>query len=272
MDRSTEDDSTTTGSTLADDATVFEEAARLVRAGQPAALCTVVRAVGSTPRGLGARMVVYPDGQTLGTIGGGALERQVALLAADATHEAPQVVDYDLGRDLDMSCGGEISVLIEPLGNSPQLVLFGAGHIAQVLAPMAATTGFRVSLVDDLPKYANEARFPDAAQLIHSFDPDDWTALALDERTYCVILTRDHSQDLAVLRSLVERDLAYLGMIGSQSKVAASLAALRAEGVAEERLAQVFAPIGLDIGSETPEEIAISILAQLIQVRRGTRS
>jgi xanthine dehydrogenase accessory factor len=254
-----------------DEAAIFEEAARLERDGVPATLCTVVGAEGSTPRAVGARMIVYPGGRTYGTIGGGSLEKHVTDLCRDEPPGTPRVVDLDLAGDVEMACGGAVSVLLEPLGRSPRLVVFGAGHIARALAPMAAACGFRLTLVDDLPEYASPERFPDVESYVHSFEPSDWERITFDERTYCVIVTRGHDRDLEVLRALVDRDLAYVGMIGSKTKVAETMKALREEGMAQERLERVCAPIGLDIGSETPAEIAVSILAQLVRVRRTGR-
>ena len=216
-------------------------------------------------------MLVRADGSTFGTIGGGAIEKHVVdRCIADPPRE-PEVLDFELDDDLGMRCGGNMSVLLEPIGRGPRLVLFGAGHIARELAPLATAAGFRVAVVDERPEYATAQRFPDAAAIVHSFDAEDWEALRLDSSAYCVILTHGHVHDTAILQQLAGRELAYLGMIGSRRKVAAAFDALRRKGVPDEQLQEVCAPIGLDIGSETPFEIAVSILAQLIRVRRTGR-
>lgn len=247
---------------------ILAEAGRLELMGEPAVLCTVVRAEGSCPRGLAARMIVRPDGRTLGTIGGGPLEAAVAsrCLAGEAP-SAPQLVEMDLGA-APGGCGGRMTVLLEPLGASPRLILFGAGHIAFELAAMARRLGYGTYVVDDRPEQNSEDRFPDATR-VASFDPADWSALPLDRRALAVVVTRDHDLDLAVLRALIGRELGYLGMIGSRRKAAAAVAALEAEGVSRDRLAAVRCPVGLDIHAETPAEIAVSILAELVSVVRS---
>lgn len=249
---------------------IFAEAARMEREAQPGVLCTVVRAEGSTPRGLAARMIVYADGRSRGTIGGGAVEAAVTRRCASAPPGTPEVMEFDLDRDLGMACGGRVSILLEPLGAAAWMVVFGAGHVARALAPLAVAAGFRIAVVDDLPERVTPDAFPHAEIRVASLDPSDWSDLPLDTRAYCVSVTRGHGHDLQVLRELVGRDLAYLGMIGSRRKAESVLGALADEGVPEARLRSVRCPIGLDIGAETPAEIAVSILAEAIAVRRRT--
>jgi xanthine dehydrogenase accessory factor len=247
---------------------LLAEAARCERLGLDAVLCTVVAAGGSTPRSVGARMIVYPDGCSRGTIGGGALEAEVVRRSASGVR-LPEVVSLDLERDLGMACGGRVSVLLEPLGAAPEVVLFGAGHVAHELAPLVARVGFRLAVVDDVAARNTAGRFPAARLRIHSFDPADWSELRLDRQAYAVIVTRDHERDLAVLRALAGRELGYVGLIGSRRKAQAVRAALRDEGVDEAWLQRLHVPVGLDIGAETPAEIAVSIVAQLVRVRRS---
>ncbi len=249
-------------------ASLLEKAAQLVKHGQPVTMCTIVRAEGSTPREIGARMLVTAEGVVGGTIGGGALELHVVEVCRSGELDAPKVLDIELD-ELAMSCGGAVSVFIEPLGVGPRLILFGAGHVAQALAAMAGQAGFAVAVVDDRADYLTAERFPYATEFVPSLDSGDWTRLQPGPRDYCVVVTREHSTDLAVLRDLVGRKQAYLGMIGSRRKVAEIFGALEREGVAPRELEKVHAPIGLQIGARTPAEIAVSILAQIIAVRRG---
>jgi xanthine dehydrogenase accessory factor len=169
-----------------------------------------------------------------------------------------------------MCCGGEMEVFVEPMVPEPPLVVCGAGHVARALVPLARAVGFRPIVVDELEEYANAERFPDAAAFVDSFDARDWD-VPLDDNTYAVIVTREHAQDQALLEQLIGRDLAYLGMIGSRRKVAMFQQRLEARGVDPARFSRLHAPIGLDIGAETPEEIAVAVVAQLIQVRAARR-
>lgn len=249
---------------------ILEEVLRLERAGEAAVLLTLVDAGGSTPRHDVARMVVRRDGSTLGTIGGGAIEhdmvgRAKAMLAEGSTE--PALAETELAA-VGMVCGGRVKVLLEPVGTSPPLILFGAGHVALEVAGVAARCGFSVHVVDDRPEFASADRFPEARTLVHSFEADEWDALPLDEHAYCVIVTRGHEHDYQVVEALIQRPLAYLGMIGSRRKVAATRQRLADAGVEEASLEGLHAPIGVDIGSETPAEIAVSIVAEMIATRR----
>jgi xanthine dehydrogenase accessory factor len=165
-----------------------------------------------------------------------------------------------------MCCGGEMEVFVEPMIPEPPLIVCGGGHVARALVPIAKSIGFSPIVVEDLEE--NHARFPDAAQIIDSFDVRDWKGVPLDARSYAVIVTRDHAQDQALLEQLVDKPLAYLGLIGSRRKIEMFKQRLEARGAERSSLERVHAPIGLDIGAETPEEIAVAIAAQLIQVRR----
>ncbi len=248
---------------------LLAEAARLEARGEPATLCTVVQVTGSAPRGLGARMIVYSDGRIRGTIGGGSLERQVVERCRSSPITEPILIQSDLGHDAGMACGGRVQVLLEPLGRTPWLLLFGAGHIASALAPMAADCGFRVAVVDRQTGSWDPARFPEGTLWFPTLEEATGAAVPLDERSYAVIATGDHARDGEVLASVLAYPLSYVGMIGSQAKVMSLLADLCRQGVSGEALARVRAPIGLDIGAETPAEIAVSILAEIVAVRRA---
>jgi xanthine dehydrogenase accessory factor len=255
---------------------VFGEIVRLHNAGTPCVLATVVRTAGSTPRKPSARMLVLVDGRVIGTIGGGRVEKEVTdaavALLAEGGAARPKLLRYHLTHELAMCCGGEMEVFVEPLVPTPPLVVCGGGHVAQALVPLARRVGFSPVLVEEAEEMATPARFPDAARIVDSFDPRDWKELPVDGGTYVVIVTRDHAQDQALLEHFVGRELAYLGLIGSRRKIEMFKQRLSARGVDPARFERLHAPIGLDIGAETPEEIAVAIVAELIQARASRRA
>jgi xanthine dehydrogenase accessory factor len=249
-------------------------ASEALRRGETVALVTVVRANGSTPQRAGAKMLVFADGRTIGTIGGGCYENDACLKAREALASGRQVLaHYDLNDDFaqenGLICGGQMDVHIDPLAPAARLYIIGAGHVGWHLARAAADTEFRVHVVDDREKFASRERFPNADEVI--VEPiDEWLhRVDIPASSFVVIVTRGHQNDLDAMRALAARDLRYLGLIGSRAKVARIRKLLLAEVMPPECLDRVHAPIGLDIGAVTPAEIAISILAQLIGVRRG---
>jgi len=219
-------------------------------------------------------MLVYADGRTIGTIGGGCYENDAFWKARDAlTTGRSALLHYELNDDFaqenGLVCGGQMDVHIDPLTPTPQLYVIGAGHVGLHLARAAEDAGFRVHVVDDREKFANRERFPGAHEIIVS-PLAEWLHTAdIPSSAFVAVLTRGHQHDLEGMRALAARDLRYLGLIGSRAKVARIFDALAAEGMPGECLARVRAPIGLDIGAVTPAEIAISILAEMIAVRRG---
>jgi xanthine dehydrogenase accessory factor len=235
---------------------------------------TIVRARGSTPQRVGAKMLVFADGRTIGTIGGGCYENDAFWKARDAlTSGRSALLHYELNDDFaqenGLVCGGQMDVHIDPLSPTPQLYVIGAGHVGFHLAHAAEDAGFRVHVVDDREKFANRDRFPNAREIIVA-PLGEWLHTAeIPSSAFVAIVTRGHQHDLEALRALAARDLKYLGLIGSRAKVARIFDALAAEDMPAECLARVRAPIGLDIGAVTPAEIAISILAEMIAVRRG---
>lgn len=253
---------------------VLQAALRAEEAGEPAALVTVVATEGSTPQKAGARMVVHADGRIVGTIGGGCLEAEMTWRAREAIgSRKPTLVSYDLTPDRagedGLVCGGRMQVFIEPIEGTPVLCLFGAGHVAQPLARMAKACGFRVELADDRVKFANAERFPEADLIV----VDEFEAAAgqmtLGPNSYAIVVTRGHKGDAEALSAALGRGLRFIGLLGSRPKVVHIFSALRDRGVSAEELARVHAPLGLAIGAQTPEEIAVSILAEMIAVRRG---
>jgi xanthine dehydrogenase accessory factor len=253
---------------------VLEAALAAEAVGEPAALVTVVATEGSTPQKAGARMLVYADGRSVGTIGGGCLEAEMSQRARAAiAARQPKLVRYDLSPDQaaddGLVCGGRMQVFIEPIEATPVLCLFGAGHVAQPLARMAKACGFRVEVADDRIKFANPERFPGADRIV----VDELTAAAgkmtLGPTSYAIVVTRGHRGDREVLETVLGRGLRFVGLLGSRPKVVHTFAALLENGVRREDLAEVHAPLGVEIGAQTPDEIAVSILAEMIAVRRG---
>jgi xanthine dehydrogenase accessory factor len=234
---------------------------------------TVIRAQGSTPQRAGAKMLVFPDGRTVGTIGGGCYENDAIGRARRAIEDGrPAVVRYDLNDDFaqenGLICGGQMDVHVDPLQPDPHLFVIGAGHVGFELGKIAGASGFRLHVVDDREKFANAERFPGAEIVVEAI-PDWLHSASIPPAAFVVVVTRGHQHDLDAMRALAARDLRYLGLIGSRAKVARIYDALIAEGMPGECLQRVHAPIGLEIGAVTPAEIAVSILAELIAVRRG---
>ena len=253
---------------------VFRAVHDVLERGESAALVTIISTQGSTPQRIGAKMLVYADGRTVGTIGGGCYENDAFWKARRALDtRKPLVAKYELTDDIaeesGLICGGQMDVYIEPLESSPHLYLVGAGHVSYHLGRLASTVGFRVHVIDDRDKFSNKDRFPDAVEVVVDNIPEWLEKASLSPHAYAVILTRGHTHDLDALRALATQDLRYLGLIGSKAKVTRLHEVLREEGITIEHPDRLHAPVGLDIGAISPEEIAVSILAELIAVKYG---
>ncbi len=232
-------------------------------------MATVTAARGYTPRKAGARMLIAADGLTVGTIGGGAIEHEVLAAARELFERGgTALVERHLTRDLGMCCGGEMSVFLEVVEMAPRLWVFGAGYIAKPLAAIAAGCGFDVTVIDGRPEWATAERFPTARVAVQ--DPEDFLrSLATQPGDYAVITTHDHAIDQRLVQGLLRRPLRFLGMLGSTAKQRKFALRLRAKGFSDEEIARLHAPVGLAIGADGPEEIAVSVMAQIIAVRRG---
>jgi xanthine dehydrogenase accessory factor len=252
---------------------IFEEITKLKREGKRGALATIVNVRGSIPSVVAAKMLVREDGSILGTVGGGCVESDVRKGAVEVMRdEKPKTFNFNLDQrpddDTGLVCGGSLQVFIEPVVPSPVLYIFGGGHIGLNVHKVATLAGFETIVSDDRELYANRERFPDA-QEIHAGEMDEiMSGLAPSDRSYIVIVTRGHRHDMNVLRWALDTPAQYIGMIGSGRKVLAVFQQLEAQGVSPESFKRVFAPIGLDVGAVTPEEIAISIVTELIAIRR----
>jgi xanthine dehydrogenase accessory factor len=255
---------------------VYQAALDAIDSNQPACLLTLIDTQGSTPRGVGAKMLLRADGSTVGTIGGGALER-TALDDARAAMVAgvSRVEEYSLQGEGEADlgvCGGRAKVYIEVLHSRPTLLILGAGHVAQPLAEFGHLLGFRTVVVDDRSEFASSARFPHADGLV--VVPFEHLAqrITITADTFAVVVTRNHEFDAVALREVLSSPARYVGMIGSRQKVRTVFERLLREGHPSERLGQVRAPIGLNLGGQTPAEIALSIMAEVVMVQHSGSS
>ncbi len=256
---------------------VLEEAVRLRREGRKCALATIVEVNGSIPSYESARILVRDDGSMTGTIGGGCVEAEVYNAAREVLEsEKPRRLKFNLGQDAaydnGLICGGQLEVFIEPLIPQPRAFIFGAGHISKSLAAVLSLSGFEVEVIDDRESFANRERFPDVAA-VHAGEYEEiFPQLTIHDSSYIVIVTRGHRDDMRVLRWAVSTPARYVAMIGSKRKVIAVVKELEKEGLPAESFGKLHAPMGLDIGAITPEEIAVSVAAEMIAVRRASAS
>ncbi len=252
---------------------IYQEIVKTTSKGERVALATVISSQGSAPRAGGAKMLVRKDGSIVGTIGGGKVEYDIIKKALDVMNsDEGQVIHYDLSGEKDMAgmiCGGQMDIFIEPVIPEETIYLFGAGHISQKVAAIAKQLGFQIVVIDPRAEYNNADRFPDANSLIVEAYASAPSRLSIDPESYIVICTPGHVSDEQCLQFAVGTGAKYIGMIGSRKKVKEVKERLVKKGISEEQLARVNAPIGLDINAETPEEIAISILAEIVKVRRS---
>jgi xanthine dehydrogenase accessory factor len=236
-------------------------------------VATVIAAEGSSPGKPGFKILVYADGTIFGTVGGGEAEQRV-IAAALSNAEGVRTMRFELKGQPDqqdgtkMICGGAMEVLLEPVGTASQLYILGGGHCGGTLSAMAAQCGFAVTVIDDRPEWASKDKHP-AARVICAPYLQAARHIRFSDDAYIVIMTHGHENDELLLRDFVSRQHRYLGLIASKRKVGLFFERLEKDGVKREQLARLYTPIGFDIGSETPAEIAISIVAQLIAVRSG---
>ena len=255
---------------------LFEEIVRLRREGKRAALATIVHTNGSIPSYESSRMLVREDGSIAGTVGGGCVEAEVWAAAKEVIRgESPRKMTFNLNHEANydngLICGGTLEIFVEPILPQPALCIFGGGHVSIALARVAHSAGFAITVVDDREAFANAERFPMADHIYTSFE-DAYEKVQPNASTYLVIVTRGHKDDMNVLRWAVGTQARYIGMIGSKRKAISVYRALEKEGIAPAKFDRVFAPVGLEIGALTPEEIAISITSELIAIRRQAGS
>ena len=255
---------------------IFEEVVRMRRAGERGALATIVHTNGSIPSYESSRMLVREDGSIAGTIGGGCVEADVWAAAKEVIEaEQPRKMTFNLNNDAEydvgLICGGTVEIFVEPILPQPKLYIFGGGHISMAVARVAASAGFAIGIADDRVAFANPDRFPVAGEIYTTYE-DAYQKIKPNASSFLLIVTRGHKDDMRVLAWAVRTGARYIGMIGSKRKVISVYRALEREGYSAAEFERVHAPVGLDIGALSPEEIAVSICAELIAVRRNAKS
>jgi xanthine dehydrogenase accessory factor len=256
---------------------VYDELIRLRKLGQKCAIATIVQVRGSIPSFESAKLLVREDGSMIGTIGGGCVEAEVWNAAREVMEsEKSKHMSFNLGQDAaydnGLICGGQLDVFVEPVIPSPSAIIFGAGHISKSLCKVASLAGFTTTIVDNRESFANRERFPEADEIFAEEYEEVFPKLIVHDSTYLIIVTRGHRDDMRVLRWAAATPARYVAMIGSKRKVISVVKELEKEGLSREQLARIHAPMGLEIGAISPEEIAISVAAEMIAVRRNPQS
>jgi len=251
--------------------TILQALAEVEKNNESAALCTVVKSIGSTPRHVGSKMLVYPDKKFIGTVGGGDLEHRVLEEAWISMNDGEsRLLSYtmaDPSRGDPGVCGGTVEVFVEPILPPAMIVVIGAGHVGKAVVHLAKWLGFRVAVSDDRAEFCN----PEAAPGADAYYPVPMGELSehlkINKRTFVVITSRGSNVDAQGLPGLLEADAAYIGVIGSKRRWLTTVKALKAKGVSEEKIARVHSPMGLELNAETPEEIAVSIMAEILMLK-----
>jgi xanthine dehydrogenase accessory factor len=252
---------------------IYDEIVRLRNIGQKCALATIVEVNGSIPSFESAKMLVREDGSMTGTIGGGCVEAEVWNIAREVMEtERPRSMKFSLGQnaayDNGLICGGQLTVFVEPVVPQPHAIIFGAGHISKSISKIAHIAGFATVIVDNREQFANQERFPEA-DAIHAAEYEEvFPKLRAGTSTYVVIVTRGHRDDMRVLRWAITTDARYIAMIGSRRKTISVIKELEKEGLPRDAFERIHAPMGLELGAITPEEIAVSVVAEMVAVRR----
>lgn len=256
---------------------IFDELVALRRRGQKCALATIVQVNGSIPSYESAKLLVREDGSMAGTIGGGCVEAEVWNAAREVIEtEQPKHLTFSLGQDAaydnGLICGGQLNVFVEPIIPQPRAFIFGAGHISKSLSKVATMAGFATVIVDDREQFANRERFPEADE-VHAGEYEGiFPQLEVNHSSYLIIVTRGHRDDMRVLKWAISTPARYISMIGSKRKVIGVMKELMKEGTPREQFDRLHAPMGLEIGAVSPEEIAVSVAAEMIAVRRNANS
>jgi len=253
---------------------LYDEIVRLRKLGQKCAIATIVQVNGSIPSFESAKILVREDGSFLGTVGGGCVEAEVWNAAREVIEtEKPRHLSFSLGQDAaydeGLICGGQLNIFVEPVIPQPRAFIFGVGHVSKGISRIATLAGFSTSIIDNREAFANAERFPEAEATYAEEYEDAFPKLPVNSTSYIIIVTRGHRDDMRVLRWAVNTPAKYIAMIGSKRKTISVVHELEKEGLPREALEKVFAPMGLEIGAELPEEIAISVVAEMIAVRRA---
>src|SRR6202011_4912317 len=252
---------------------VYEELVRLRSLGQKCAIATIVDVRGSIPSYESAKLLVREDGSMIGTIGGGCVEAEVWTAAREVIEtEKPRHLSFSLGQDAaydeGLICGGQLNIFVEPVIPQPRAFIFGGGHVSKGISKIATLAGFSTSIIDNREAFANAERFPEAEATYAEEYEDVFPKLPVNSSSYIIIVTRGHRDDMRVLRWAVNTPAKYIAMIGSKRKTISVVKELEKEGLPRHLFERIFAPMGLEIGAETPEEIAISVVGEMIAMRR----
>jgi len=253
---------------------LYDEIVRLRKLGQKCAVATIVQVNGSIPSFESAKILVREDGSFMGTVGGGCVEAEVWNAAREVIEtEKPRHLSFSLGQDAaydeGLICGGQLNIFVEPIIPQPRAFIFGGGHVSKGISKIATLAGFSTSIIDNREAFANKERFPEAEATYAQEYEDVFEQLPVNSSSYIIIVTRGHRDDMRVLRWAVNTPAKYIAMIGSKRKTISVVKELEKDGIPREAFDKVFAPMGLEIGAETPEEIAISVVAEMIAVRRS---
>jgi xanthine dehydrogenase accessory factor len=253
---------------------IYDEIVRLRKLGQKCALATIVQVKGSIPSYESAKLLVREDGSIVGTVGGGCVEAEVWNAAREVIEtERPRHLTFSLGQDAaydnGLICGGQLNIFVEPVVPQPRAFIFGGGHVSKSISKVASLAGFSTIIVDDREAFANRERFPEAEETYAEEYEAVFPKLTVTSTSYLIIVTRGHRDDMRVLRWAVTTPARYIAMIGSKRKTISVVHELEKEGIPREAFERVFAPMGLEIGAESPEEIAISVVAEMIATRRA---
>jgi xanthine dehydrogenase accessory factor len=253
---------------------IYDEIVRLRKLGQKCALATIVQVRGSIPSYESAKLLVREDGSMMGTVGGGCVEAEVWNAAREVIDtEKPKNLSFSLGQDAaydeGLICGGQLNIFVEPVIPQPQAFIFGGGHVSKSISRVAAIAGFSTIIVDNREAFANPGRFPEAEATYAEEYEDVFPKLPVTASSYLIIVTRGHRDDMRVLRWAVTTQARYIAMIGSKRKTISVIHELEHEGFPRDAFERIFAPMGLEIGAQSPEEIAISVVAEMIAVRRS---
>jgi xanthine dehydrogenase accessory factor len=252
---------------------IYQTLAEIERNNESAALCTVTGSKGSTPRHVGSKMIVYTDGHFVGTVGGGEMEQRVLKEAQKALNDGqPRHLHYNMidpAQGDPGTCGGQVEVFVEPIFPDPLLVVIGAGHVGKAVVHLAKWLGFRTAANDDRVEFCNPESTPEA-DAYYPFPMSELpNHINIDKRTFLVLTTRGSNVDVAGLAALLESPAGYIGVIGSKRRWATTVKGLKKQGISDKKIAKIHSPMGLELQAETPEEIAVSIMAEVIAVKNN---
>jgi xanthine dehydrogenase accessory factor len=251
--------------------TIYQVLAEIEKSNGSAALCIVTKSEGSTPRHSGSKMLVYPDGRFIGTVGGGDLEnRVIAEARASLIDGTPRLLHYNMSdpaRGDPGVCGGQVEVFVEPISPPATIVVVGAGHVGKAVAHLAKWLGYRVLVSDDRPEFCNVETVPDSDGYYICPMAEIPNRIKIDRSTFLILTTRGSSVDVEGLPALLNSPAGYIGVIGSKRRWSTTVKELNARGISPEKIAFVHSPMGLELQAETPNEIAVSILAEILMIR-----